>query len=209
MLKISDKDIDENNIRARRCGGISEDDLKVNSTPDDELVAGIGFSFELELLRKRVEVGDRWQQLIQAHLFFDHVITNILTDALVKPEAVNAKRMSFLQKLQLIESMGLLPVEVIRPIGVVNDMRNKIAHDLRFEITDKEERDLFNSIQKHIREIWHQRDSKNKKIKFHELLIVLLLHIEVVRQELAKERILRRKAEIRLKLAVEGYLNNK
>jgi hypothetical protein len=89
---------------------ITAEDLELIATPDAELHKRVEiFSFDDELFKARISTGDRWQQLLQAHLYFDHVITQLLVDALANPDAINASRMSFLQKLHLIQALGLLP----------------------------------------------------------------------------------------------------
>jgi hypothetical protein len=44
------------------------------------------FSFDDEQLKARISTGERWQQLLQAHLYFDHVITRLLVDELANPD---------------------------------------------------------------------------------------------------------------------------
>lgn len=184
---------------------ITAEDLELLATPDEELVGRSSvFSFDADKFKARISTGDRWQQLLQAHLYFDHVITQMLVDALANPDAINASRMSFLQKLQLIQALGLLSAELVATIEFVNGIRNKIAHDLNFEINDKEERDLSNCTPKRLRDIMEaDEDRVPGPLRFYELLLILLLQIEIIRQDHACNRLIGRKAEIRLRTVLE------
>ncbi|XZQ29754.1 hypothetical protein ACTTAL_01920 [Rhodobacter capsulatus] len=78
------------------------------STSDEDIIRKHqNFSFDLDEFFKRTQNGDYWQQLIQAHLYFEHVISQILTEALTRPEAISLSRMGFSQRLDLIVALAL------------------------------------------------------------------------------------------------------
>jgi hypothetical protein len=117
---------------------LTAEDLELLATADEELKKRTSkFSFDIDRFTSRIWTGERWQQLLQAHLYYDHVITQIFVEALPKPDALNVSRMSFSQKLQFISALGLLPAPLVSPIDSVNNLRNKIAHDLSFELSPK------------------------------------------------------------------------
>jgi hypothetical protein len=108
--------------------------------------------------------------------------------------------MSFIQKLQLVEAMGLFPMQLIRPIEAINSLRNKVAHDLDFELTNKAVADIRNVTPKSLRDIVMTTEGRPKgPVTFSELMNVLVLQAEVVRQQQAIDRLLVRKGEIRLR----------
>jgi hypothetical protein len=184
---------------------LTTEDLALLATSDAELRKRVHiFSFDRKRFEARIAAGDKWQQLLQGHLYFDHVITQLLVDALKKPDAIGTSRMSFLQKLQLIEALGLLPADLTAPVMFINGLRNKIAHDLNFEISDKDERDLANCTPKHLREIMEtDKEREPGALRFHELLRVVLLQIEAIRQSKAFIRLLECKRLIRLRMVLE------
>jgi hypothetical protein len=184
---------------------ITPEDLELLATPDAEMHKRVEtFSFSIEQFEARVATGERWQQLIQAHLYFDHVITQLLVEALANPDAINASRMGFIQKLQLIQALGLLSSELASPVEFINGLRNKIAHDLNFEIGDKDERDLANCTPKYLREIMMSDDERDPgPPRFHEWLRIILLRIEIIRQAQSYNRLMDRKASIRLRTVLE------
>lgn len=184
---------------------LTAEDLKLLATPSEELRKHTEvFSYDEDRFKARVSDGERWQQLLQAHLYYDHVITRLLVDALVKPDAINATRMSFLQKLQLINALGLLSDEIVSTVEAINKLRNKIAHRLDFEISDKDVSDLGNTTPRRLRDIaMTEKDREAGPIRFHELLRIVLLQIEVCRQEHAFNRVQTRKGRIRLQTVLD------
>jgi hypothetical protein len=185
---------------------ITAEDLELIATPDAELRKRVElFSFDREQFSVRISTGDRWQQLIQAHLYFDHAITLLLVEEFANPDAINTTRMSFIQKLQLVQALGLLPADLVSVIEFINNLRNKIAHDLNFEISDKDERDLSNCTPKRLRDIVVIDNDRNLSgpPRFHELLRIVLLQLEVIRQSQAFRRLSERKSIIRLRTVLE------
>jgi hypothetical protein len=112
--------------------------------------------------------------------------------------------MSFLQKLQLIEALGLLPADLASTVVFINGLRNNIAHDLNFEISDKNERDFINCTPKWLRDVMEaDKEREPGPLLFHELLRIVLLQIEVIRQGHVFRRLSERKSLIRLRTVLE------
>ncbi len=184
---------------------LTAEELELLATPTEELKRRTEvFSFDYDRFKKRIEIGEHWQQLLQAHLYFDHVITQLLSEALVNPDAVNVSRMSFSRKLQFILALDLLTPELVSSVEFINGLRNKIAHDLDFEISDKDVRDFTNCIPKYLRDFGLNDESRMPgHLHFNELLQLVLLQIEVQRQHHALTRLTTRKGEIRLQAVLE------
>lgn len=184
---------------------ITKEDLELLATPDADLRKQVEiFSFDREQFKTRISSEDRWQQLLQAHLYLDHVLTQMLLEELANPSAIHTNRMGFAQKLQLIDAMGLLPPDLLSCVEFINGIRNKIAHDLEFQISEKEEQDLKNCTPKPLREAMEaSNDREPGPIQFRELLEVVLLQIDIFRQNHAFQRLTTRKAEVRLRTVLD------
>jgi hypothetical protein len=180
---------------------LTEDERVLLNTPDEEIHEKYKpLSFDTQRFKERITIGEPWQQLIQAHLYLDHTISLMIADALHKPSAINTGRMGFVQKLQLVEGMGLLRDDVISAIRVVNGLRNSIAHDLNFEICDTDVRNVVNAIPKFLREIMKAEKGRPKgPLSFVEALTVLTLHSEVERTRHIITRVMNKKGELRLR----------
>jgi hypothetical protein len=184
---------------------LTEDDLKLLSTSTDELTAEARkFSFDREKFKARLYKGERWQQLIQAHLYIDHVLTQLLVEALKRPNEIQASRLGFSQKLDLINALDLIPEDFIAPIQFINKLRNKIAHQLDFLISEKDDTDFANCTPKFLREeLSEEKDRDGGPLKLHELLFGLVLMLEIFRQQNALNRIQSRKAMLRLRAVLD------
>lgn len=176
----------------------SERQLLETSDEDIEQSTRV-FSFEFARLEPRVKLSDRWQAAIQAHLYLDHILTQMLLEALVSPEAINLKRMSFVQKLDLVEAMGLLSTELIAPVRVLNGMRNNIAHELDGEILDRHVLDLANAMPKSTRDAIHGTPTPPSQLAFGDLLYFLVVQVDILRQRGAYQRLVGKKSEYRLR----------
>ncbi len=185
---------------------LSDEEKALYERADEDLLKEAGvYSFDLEQFWKRVRGRPRGQQLLQAHLYFDHVLTQLLSEALVDPDAVNMRGMGFAQKLNLIQAMGLLPGELVISIEKINSLRNKIAHDLNFELSDDHIRDFANVTPNELREVvWEGKKKRVGLICFVELLIVVLVITESQRQSNVYKRLKSRKHDIHMRLAIEN-----
>jgi hypothetical protein len=184
---------------------LTQYELDLLATPTEELEKRtFVFSFDRDKFEVRISTGEYWQQLLQAHLYFDHVITQILSEALANPDAVSLTRMGFARKCQFILALNLLPAPLVSTAEAINGLRNKIAHDLNFEISDKDFRDIENCTPKHLREIAETEDDRKPgPLRFNELLRVVLFQIEVLRQEKALGRLIERKGALRLRVVLD------
>lgn len=189
----------------------SSEELKLLSTSNEDIwKRHQTFCFDRGDFTKRVQIGDRWQQLIQAHLYFEHVVAQILIEALAKPESISFSRMGFSQRLDLVVAMDLLPEELVRPVRKISGLRNKISHDLTFEVSDNDIRDLENCTPVNLRDALRAEAGREAgPLELHELLTVILLKADIVRQESAATRELTRKSEIRLRTVLRNTPNVK
>lgn len=174
---------------------LTPEELELLATPDEALANKVsGLCFDYEEFTGRVFKGDRWQQVLQAHLYFDHVISRMLEEALPNPYAIKLRRISFSQKVQLISAMNLLPSPLIPAVEFINGLRNRIAHELNFEISDDAVSNLVNCTPKRLRQVaLEHRDRGDGPLSLHEILHIVLIQIETFRQDHANRRLLTRK----------------
>lgn len=72
--------------------------------------------------------------LIQVHLFVESYIDKYLLYFFKNGEKI-VKEISFFNKLIILESTGSIDMELIRVIKELNKLRNKVAHNLDYRIT--------------------------------------------------------------------------
>ena len=183
----------------------TQEELDLLATPDAELESkAFKNLFDVEKVDARVGSGDLWQQLFQAHLHFEHVLSQMLADALVDPDAISASRMNFSQKVEMVQALGLIPKELVIAIKSVNTLRNKIAHDLHFEISAQHQSDLRSATPKYLRDVAKTNKGRaHGPLRFSEVLIVLLWQTEVIRQKHVLRRLRTRKSELGLRMVLD------
>ena len=184
---------------------LTQFELELLATPTEELKQRTSvFSFDRDRFEARISTGEHWQQLLQAHLYYDHVITQLLSDALDNPDAVSLNRMGFAQKCQFILALNLLPAPLVSTVEAINGLRNKIAHDLNFEISDKDVRDIESCTPKYLRDIAETEDDRKPgPLRFNELLRVVLFQIEVLRQNNVLGRLTNLKSALHLRTVLD------
>lgn len=189
----------------------TDDELELLSTSNQNILKKHeAFSFDYEDFLERVKVGDNWQQLVQSHLYFEHVVTQILSEALANPEAISLSRMGFSQRLDLIVAMALLPDELVAPIRKISRLRNKLAHNLSFRVSERDVRNLENCTPTHLRDAVRAEEGRAAgPLALHELIGVILLKADIIRQHHAASREIGKKAELRLKAVLRKTANVK
>lgn len=180
---------------------ISEHDAKVEEIEK----AARTICFDKWIFFQRLKNGDDWQRLIQAHIYLEYVASKILTAELPNSDEINLSRMGFSARLNLISALGVVPIEFISTIRSVSRMRNKVAHELNFEISEQEVVDLRNALPKFLRDVAEEPNNRDYDgpLRLEELLKAIPLFFEMYRQERAVVNSLRAHREKRMTLAQE------
>ena len=172
----------------------TEEELRLLAASGDELAEWTKeMSFDIDRLVARLK-GERWQQILQAHLYFDHVLSALLKEELRHPDAIDVKRMSFAQKLQLVHAIGLVRSDIVPTIAAVNRVRNRLAHDLEAEIGDGEVQQLTNTVPSWFKkQVMKPEEWKGPDV-LRDTLVYLLAFLDGERQRQALRRLQQRKA---------------
>lgn len=106
-----------------------------------------------EMDSKLAKINEKWNQdvdaigrILRAHLFVEHFITECLVS--FNPSLGNIKeaRLTFSQKLTLIEDYSEETKELARGIKRLNKIRNQLAHNLSGTVTDQDKESLLSVI---------------------------------------------------------------
>lgn len=179
-------------------------DLRILATPLVELQKEVHVnSFDLKEFESRLK-GEDWQRIIQGHLYFDHILSITLTEGLSYPSEIDISRMGFASKLQLVSAMGLMSKVLSVCFRRLNSIRNKIAHELSYVVTDEDRRLLTGEIPPHIRKfICDDRKKPVGEIDVFDFVLYIGAAAEADRQRNAAGRIATRKAELRLRAVLD------
>ena len=72
---------------------LSDEERKLLATTVEELNRSVqNYCFDLEKYKLRTKMGEKWQQLLQSHLYYDHVISTFLNDKLANLEDIHASQ---------------------------------------------------------------------------------------------------------------------
>lgn len=171
---------------------------------DEQIIASTqNFSYDIEQCDHRLQKGGDWNRLIHAHLFYDHVLTNMLEEALEKPEYVQLDRMTFAAKVDVCAALALIFDEQRTFLRYVNKLRNCIAHDLNFKVTRDHAKQLYERCPQRLRdEVDGWRKGRRGSLMYGTLFIFAVL-LDISRQKLAAGRLLEQKGQFQLAEALE------
>jgi len=172
---------------------------------DDEIEKSVRiFSFDLEVCASRLKRGDDWQRVIQAHLFFDHVLSRTITEALTAPGHVNLDRTAFSAKLDLAASLSLVDNHTKSFLVRMNRLRNSIAHDLGFVVSRVDVSELYHLTPKPARDLIDEERGKKKLTLLGSTFLVNLVFLDIFRQNLAARRLVEARQRKRLAAAMKN-----
>ena len=137
---------------------------------------------------------------------FRACIGQLLLEALKKPEAISLSRMGYSQRLDLASALGILDDELIVALRKISSLRNKLAHDLSFEITEQDVLDLANCTSPKLRKsLQSDKGADAGPLELYDLLKGNLVMLETQRQQNAASRELQKKAFLKVRLAAERF----
>lgn len=175
------------------------DDELLAMSDDDIRNATCEFSFDVEKCHERLKTGDDWQAVVQAHLFYDHVLSSILGEAMSYPDEVDLDRTSFATKLDLAAGFGLITRQIKSYLKRVNKIRNDIAHNLAFEVKGTDYDNLRQLSADNIRVEIDRLITENNASQMEAVLFINLFNLDIIRQGWVASRLKQRRDEEKLK----------
>lgn len=187
---------------ARAEGVLSADALQEGRLTDAEISATAKeFSFDRDKFRQRMRIRSKGHKLLVAHLYLDHVVSALLSESMVAPAALDLERMGFAQKLQIAGALGLIRAEERAMLKAVNDVRNRLAHRLDFEMNDEQIARIRSATPSELT-AWAMNQSGGRRISLGNLLTGIVVFMEFRRQGTKKERLLQRRNEVQMAAAM-------
>jgi len=162
------------------------------------------FSFDVSECSKRLKRGDDWQRTVHGHLFFDHILTAMITEMLVRPTELRIDRMAFATKVELASSMGLLSVEWRGFLKAFNSLRNRIAHKLDFRVTRRHAVDLVNGSPDALKVVISDEHERFGGTLLQHCIKINLLMLDIIRQHHVAVRLHHAKQAARLRAALDN-----
>ena len=134
-------------------------------------------SFDILEFIDRIEIDEDWAKLIVAHIYLDHIITEVLNEHLPHPVLYfKDTHRHFAEKLVLCQSIGYFRDEFGSVLKAINKARNHFAHKLVFNVSDKEKEALFRTFTK-----TRPLSDVTKPSGFQEFLFTIVMFAEFER----------------------------
>ncbi|PIA73136.1 hypothetical protein SAMN03159511_4432 [Pseudomonas sp. NFACC19-2] len=91
------------------------------------------------------DMKNRWEQdtvsigrILRAHLYVEHYLTEYLKNANPRLADLNKVRISFSQKMDLLDPNDHLISDIVTGIRHLNKIRNRLAHNLSADVTTED-----------------------------------------------------------------------
>ena len=99
----------------------------------------------LDTFIEHLEAEDDLAALLRGYLYVEVGLTHDIQKRLSHPEALNVQRLRFPEKIDLAIALGAIRKEDKPPLIKLNSLRNKVAHNLQYNISVQDVRDIYNS----------------------------------------------------------------
>ena len=121
--------------------------------------------------------------VIRGHLYVESELDNLLKLKLKEPRFLFENSFMFNSKLKTALALGLIKGEEKSAYSKLNKLRNDFAHNLNYELTEKDFNDIFSGLSSGRREEYdiitaNDTLSDDLLIKFRILISVLLMHLK-------------------------------
>lgn len=104
-----------------------------------------------------------FQIILRAHLYIEHELLAILEQHLKYPHIILDK-IRFIDIVNLVFALGLLPIEDIKVFQKINRLRNLFAHDLEFTLNDEDISQLLNLFNPSLQKSFHSFLKSKKNV---------------------------------------------
>jgi hypothetical protein len=109
--------------------------------------------FDIPKWAEHLNANDPLAMVVRAHLYVESILNRRIERLLVKKGRLNVVKLKFEMKLNIAASFGAIPDEDYPALKKLNDFRNGFAHNLEKQLTEEDERDLYNCLSAHQRRI--------------------------------------------------------
>ncbi|PRT06973.1 hypothetical protein C6356_00685 [Bacillus wiedmannii] len=122
----------------------------------------------------KTDAEDDLQIFLRGHLYIEHEIEKLLRNELVNPDFILTDRFMFANKVKLAVALGLIPKDMAKTYNKLNTIRNKYAHELKFQIKENHLSDIISTFNEEIKASYIKWNNTYKDGTFLELRFVLM-----------------------------------
>ncbi|RVA58216.1 hypothetical protein EN933_02285 [Mesorhizobium sp. M7A.F.Ca.US.001.01.1.1] len=202
------EDTEESAVTVRQPKDARTDEIDWQTVDHEELKErALVYSYDLIEAKTRLIDVEPWVAVITAHIYVDHVLTNLLAENLKQPNAMlgEQRRKYVLEKLEICEAMDWINPEVTPVIRKLNSIRNGLAHNLVFELSKQTTLDLINCLPKVARDLVAENHTPTEGQPLASLghhLQTLLIFLDMNRQQVLLHNYITRLRDRDLKKAM-------
>lgn len=105
---------------------------------------------KLQALGRRAKRGDDMSVIIDLHLRVEHTLDEVIAHHAVNPEYLDVDNLNFARKLRIAVGFGLVLPHLYYAIAHLNTVRNRLAHDLEYRVTEEDADKMFITVNAYV-----------------------------------------------------------
>ena len=160
------------------------------------------WSFDLATLGQHLNVKSDLEATVRGHLYLEHVLIHFLKEAMPRHELLSMDRVPFNTKVEICAALGVVPKVAIGPLKKINELRNRLAHNLHFAVALQDKKDLLSLFDSASRVLVLERGEEGKVYDVAEIPISHFIKVMVILIDIERQ------AYVRWKKNRDGALRN-
>lgn len=148
---------------------------------------------DLELFQEHTRGRSMVEVLLRGHLWLENALIDLIEAEVANPQPLKKRRISFFNRVNLAESLGLLVPSDVATLMKINSIRNRLAHNLHGEPTLGDISALEKGLSHHQRVLaramldsneFHEKSTESDPVvRLAIAILALLIDIESHRQQ--------------------------
>jgi hypothetical protein len=179
-------------------------EIKITDMIDEALYE----EFNKHIFGVFLKFNDSMSTILRGHLYIESEFEKQFHLFLENPEVLDMDRMKFSEKLTWLVALGIMSKENRMPYKLLNDLRNKFAHNIEYQLQDTDIEKIVNTFSKSQRDRYkkmiNDQTKNDSKLRFciSILWIDISLETELIKIKKETER-------LKKELDNERELNNR
>ncbi|MEH6994241.1 hypothetical protein V7075_16220 [Neobacillus drentensis] len=163
--------------------------VKITDVIDEEYYE----QFNNHIFNAFLKMNDVLSTVLRGHLYIESELEKQLNEYLAHPEVLEMDRLKFSDKLTWLVALGLLSKENRMPYKRLNELRNKFAHNIEYQLQESDLEKIVNTFNKSQRKRYikmvNDQTKNESRLRFclFILWIDITLETEIIKMKKKRE----------------------
>lgn len=132
------------------------------------------------LFLEHINADEPLEIILRGHLWIESALIEVIRDALKVPDALKMDRLSFPQKIDLAVALGVFDSKQAPAYMKINQLRNKVAHQLASAIGEPEELELIQILSEEQQNSVGEHESRGFPYRLRVVIVSLWTYLHAL-----------------------------